>query len=216
VQRQSMRALASIYPGVYSWFTGGATPAYRYSLSSESTAPLIRGQPNCEACSQPRALDARRNLKRLRLANPAVVGRMDKHVRWAHCHHQKSIVVDGHTAFVGGLDMTDHDIDRWDTTAHPFRDGFNWHDICLQIEGEAAADVAQNFAQRWQAVSHETIRPVEVPPNPPGQGVPVQVVRTIAAENYSFAPQGEFGIAWAYRRAISKAKRFIYIENQYL
>src|SRR6185312_2851510 len=34
--------------------------------------------------------------------------------------------------------------------------------------------------------------------------------------NYPFAPQGEYGIAWAYRQAFSRARRFIYLENQYL
>ncbi len=165
---------------------------------------------------QPRARAARRSLKQLRLANPAILGRVDSHVRWTHCHHQKTIVVDGHTAFVGGLDMTDHDIDRWDTTAHPVRAGFNWHDVCLQLAGQAAADVAQNFAQRWQAICHETLTVAGTARDAPGQGAPVQVLRTIPAHTYPFAPHGEFGIAWAYRQALKNAQRFIYIENQYL
>jgi len=165
---------------------------------------------------QPRAVTARRNLKRLRRANPAVHGLVDKHVRLAHCHHQKTIVVDGRIAFVGGLDMTDHDIDRWDTTAHPVRDGFNWHDLCFQLEGEAAQDVARNFAQRWGSVCREDLPIPEPPPSDPAQGVPAQIIRTISAGNYPFAPQGEYGIAWAYRQAFSRARSFIYLENQYL
>ena len=58
---------------------------------------------------RPRTVQARRSLKELRRANPSVRGLVDKHVRLAHCHHQKTIVVDGRIAFVGGLDMTDHD-----------------------------------------------------------------------------------------------------------
>lgn len=165
---------------------------------------------------RPRTVQARRSLKRLRRANPAVRGLVDKHVRLAHCHHQKIIVVDERIAFVGGLDMTDHDYDRWDTTAHPLRDGLNWHDVCLQFEGDAAADVAHNFAQRWHAVCKEEIPPPPAASNRPGEGVAVQVVRTIPAGNYPFAPAGEFGIAWAYRQALGHAKHFIYLENQYL
>jgi phosphatidylserine/phosphatidylglycerophosphate/cardiolipin synthase-like enzyme len=165
---------------------------------------------------QPRAGTARRNLKRLQRANPALHGLVDKHVRLAHCHHQKTIVVDGRIAFVGGLDMTDHDIDRWDTTEHPLRDGFNWHDVCFQLEGEAATDVARNFAQRWHAVCHEHLSISEAPPPEPDQGVAAQVVRTIPAGNYPFAPDGEYGIAWAYRQALGRAQCFIYLENQYL
>jgi phosphatidylserine/phosphatidylglycerophosphate/cardiolipin synthase-like enzyme len=118
--------------------------------------------------------------------------------------------------------MTDFDIDRWDTPAHPLRRGLNWHDACLRLEGEAARDVAHNFAQRWHAVSAEELR---VPASAAGhddeghgapEGVPVQIVRTIPARTYAFAPQGEFGIAWAYRRAFDTATRYIYLENQYL
>ena len=165
---------------------------------------------------RPRATLARRNLKRLRRANPAMHGLVDKHVRIAHCHHQKIIVVDGRIAFVGGLDMTDHDIDRWDTTAHPMRAGFNWHDLCFQLEGEAASDVARNFAQRWHAVGHDNLQAPPAPADDPGHGVPAQIIRTIPAGNYPFAPRGEYGIAWAYRQALGQARRFIYLENQYL
>ena len=165
---------------------------------------------------RPRAGMARRSLKRLRRANPAIHGLVDRHVRLAHCHHQKTIVVDGRVAFIGGLDMTDHDIDRWDTTAHPVRDGFNWHDVSFQLDGEAAMDVARNFVQRWRAVCHDDLPLPEAPLDEPGQGVSAQIVRTIPARNYPFAPHGEYGIAWAYRQALRRARQFIYLENQYL
>jgi phosphatidylserine/phosphatidylglycerophosphate/cardiolipin synthase-like enzyme len=165
---------------------------------------------------QPRAREAKRSLKRLRTANPAIQGRVDKHNRLAHCHHQKTIVVDGRLALVGGLDMTDHDIDRWDTTTHRVRDGFNWHDVCFQIEGKAAGDVARNFAQRWSAVCRQDLPLPAVPAGEPGSGVAAQIVRTIPAGNYPFAPEGEYGIAWAYRQALLRARHFIYLENQYL
>jgi phosphatidylserine/phosphatidylglycerophosphate/cardiolipin synthase-like enzyme len=44
----------------------------------------------------------------------------------------------------------------------------------------------------------------------------VQIVRTIPAKDYRFAPQGEFGIAWAYQQAFRSAHSYIYLENQYL
>jgi phosphatidylserine/phosphatidylglycerophosphate/cardiolipin synthase-like enzyme len=166
---------------------------------------------------KPRAREARRGLERLRKANPRIRGAADKHVHFAHCHHQKTIIVDGRTAFVGGLDMTDFDVDRWDTTHHAMREGLNWHDLCLRLEGEAAADVGRNFIQRWHAVTGETLTLPELaaPPEPAGT-TPVQIVRTLPAKDYPFAPKGEFGIAWAYRQAFRAARSFIYIENQYL
>ncbi len=44
----------------------------------------------------------------------------------------------------------------------------------------------------------------------------MQIVRTIAKDTYAFAPRGEFGIYHTYLRAIQQARRFIYLENQYL
>lgn len=166
---------------------------------------------------RPHAQVARRGLHRLRRANPRVNGITDSHVRFAHCHHQKTIIVDGRIAFVGGLDMADFDVDRWDTTEHALRTGLNWHDLCLRLEGEAAADVGRNFIQRWQAVTGQNIDQPEAPAVPDQSGeAPVQIVRTIPVGNYNFAPRGEFGIAWAYRQAFRDARSFIYIENQYL
>lgn len=166
---------------------------------------------------QPRSIVAKRGLDQMREVNPRVRGCQDKHRRFAHCHHQKTIVVDGRIAFVGGLDMTNFDVDRWDTTAHPVREGLNWHDLCLRLEGEAAKDVARNFIQRWEAVTHEPMALPEGAGTRAGNaGAPVQIVRTIPAGNYAFAPQGEFGIAWAYQQAFRVARRYIYLENQYL
>jgi phosphatidylserine/phosphatidylglycerophosphate/cardiolipin synthase-like enzyme len=60
----------------------------------------------------------------------------------------------------------------------------------------------------------------ELPPGagPQLAGAParVQVVRTIPALTYRFAPQGIFGIAQAYTLAVRRARRFIYLESQYL
>ena len=166
----------------------------------------------------PKAALARQGIAELRQANPRIRGVQDRHKKWSHCHHQKAIVVDGNIAFVGGLDMTNFDVDRWDTTDHPVRSGLNWHDLCLRLEGEAARDVARNFVQRWEAATDEPLAPTTPMKGqtPVVGSSKVQIVRTICADAYSFAPKGEFGIAWAYRAAILAARSFIYLENQYL
>jgi phosphatidylserine/phosphatidylglycerophosphate/cardiolipin synthase-like enzyme len=58
---------------------------------------------------------------------------------------------------------------------------------------------------------------------PPGAGpvvagasARVQVVRTIPALTYRFAPAGIYGVAQAYTLAARRAQRFIYLESQYL
>lgn len=152
----------------------------------------------------------------LACVHPRLRVRVDTHERFAHSHHQKTLVVDGHVAFVGGLDITAFDADRWDIPEHPYRPGRNWHDAHWKIEGPCVADVATNFAQRWNAGAPDD--PVDAPPVPAPiiGGSEAQVQRTVPTGIYTFAPRGIFGIAHAYCRAIARAERFIYLESQYL
>ncbi len=53
-------------------------------------------------------------------------------------------------------------------------------------------------------------------PEVPGPPARVQVVRTIPALTYRFAPAGIYGIAQAYTLAARRARQFIYLESQYL
>ncbi len=134
----------------------------------------------------------------------------------SHCHHQKAIVIDGQIAFVGGMDLTTYAGDRWDANQHELRASVNWHDVQALIEGEAVADVEQNFRQRWQEVTNDTLSPQRDPEFQSTWTTPAQIVRTIPAGRYEFSPRGEFGIRHAYIEAIRCAKRFVYLETQYL
>ncbi len=180
----------------------------------------------------------------------------------AQALHQKFSVVDGTTAFIGGVDLTvcdDGDFNRWDTPAHLFEPADRstelgpsphpWHDVHLRLTGEPAIDVEHNFLQRWEEAgrpwwkrgspplkhlsafyfsgrdkqSQDAERNEEQKDAPPGAGsqVPgeaarVQVIRTIPALTYRFAPAGIYGIAQAYTAAMQRAQRFIYLESQYL
>src|SRR5579863_5121238 len=134
-------------------------------------------------------------------------------------HHQKTAVIDGRLAFVGGLDLimeNSGEYDRWDTKGHPFhsplrlgKDGrmpHSWHDVHVLFEGPAAADVELNFRQRWNAVvslhemSSSLILPEITAPLPrshhaisrvlrAGNDVRLQVTRTIPQGTYRFAPE---------------------------
>ncbi|MDQ6833557.1 MAG: phospholipase D family protein, partial [Chloroflexota bacterium] len=141
---------------------------------------------------------------------------LDDSARLGYCHHQKVVIVDGQVAFVGGMDLTTLGGDRWDTQEHLLRHGPNWHDVQVRIEGEAVADVERTFRQRWQATTGDGDLPQCEPVCDQAWQTPVQIVRTIAKDTYPFAPHGEFGIYHAYIHAIRRARRFIYLENQYL
>lgn len=141
---------------------------------------------------------------------------LDSSAHFTHCHHQKAIVVDGLAAFVGGMDLTTLEGDRWDQHGHALRAGPTWHDVHLRIEGEAVADVEHNFRQRWHATTGADDLPHKEPVYDPAWQTPAQIVRTIPRAVYPFAPRGEFGIHHSYTHALRQARRLIYLENQYL
>jgi phosphatidylserine/phosphatidylglycerophosphate/cardiolipin synthase-like enzyme len=131
-----------------------------------------------------------------------------------HCHHEKTVVIDGQVAFVGGIDMTDFGGDRNDSSDHPARRRLGWHDVGTRLRGPAVADVAAHFALRWRELTGETV-PAPPPPAPCGEHT-VQVVRTVSEVMYDALPQGDFRVLESYTRALRSAREFVYLENQFL
>jgi phosphatidylserine/phosphatidylglycerophosphate/cardiolipin synthase-like enzyme len=138
---------------------------------------------------------------------------LDDRERPLHCHHEKLLIVDGRTAFVGGIDLTDLGGDRFDLHAHLPRGRIGWHDATSRIEGPAVADVAAHFALRWQETTGEDLEPAAAPE---AGSVAVQVVRTIPNGVYDRVPRGDFRILESYVRALRSAERLIYLESQFL
>jgi phosphatidylserine/phosphatidylglycerophosphate/cardiolipin synthase-like enzyme len=131
-----------------------------------------------------------------------------------HCHHEKTIVIDGEVAFVGGIDLTDSAGDRYDTQAHQARRRLGWHDVATRLRGPAIADVNNHFRLRWRELTGERLP--DVPPPAAAGDTTVQVVRTVAEDMYDSLPHGEFKIFESYRRVLRSARESIYIENQFL
>src|SRR5947209_12442786 len=84
-----------------------------------------------------------------------------------HCHHEKTVIVDGELAFVGGIDITDYAGDRYDTSDHPARRRLGWHDVGTRLRGPGVIDVHDHFALRWRELTGEQL---ERPPVPPPAG----------------------------------------------
>ncbi|MCD2441547.1 hypothetical protein LQ757_04565 [Agromyces sp. SYSU K20354] len=154
-------------------------------------------------------------------------------------HHQKAIVVqnaDGRLAFVGGVDVA---LGRWDTPEHPGEDpraaggrtitNDGWHDAHTMIEGPAVDDVEANFRLRWNAhpdanaegrTNAPSRSPAETLDAIPQATHYVQVNRTLprGVPHFSFVDpdEGDPGALRARLNAIRRAKRFVYLEDQYL
>jgi phosphatidylserine/phosphatidylglycerophosphate/cardiolipin synthase-like enzyme len=111
--------------------------------------------------------------------------------------HQKSVVVDGTTAYCGGIDISKLGGDHWDTGNHKnegsgdkplqrFRakklDNKYWHDVQIKVTGNAVAVIERNFIERWQDAAgvNKPDRPFRSHLSSGGRGkTRVQVIRTI-------------------------------------
>jgi phosphatidylserine/phosphatidylglycerophosphate/cardiolipin synthase-like enzyme len=140
---------------------------------------------------------------------------LDARERPFHCHHEKLVVVDDETAFVGGIDLTSLSGDRLDSSEHPPRDGIGWHDTALRLEGPVVADVARHFLVRWHAIAGDGL-PRPDAPAPVEDGVEAQFVRTVPDRLYEPYRDGEWSILESYLRALRAAERLVYLESQFL
>jgi len=149
-------------------------------------------------------------------------------------------------AFVGGIDLChgrrDDSSHRGDPQAVQLNPRYGkqppWHDLQLEIRGPAVGDLAYTFRERWsdptpfdhrnpvrlaiRRITGQPRRPDPLPPpraDPPARGrAAVQVLRTYPAKRppFPFAPDGERSISRAYRKVLGRARRLVYLEDQYL
>jgi len=142
-------------------------------------------------------------------------------------HHSKIVTIDDAVAFVGGLDLAKG---RWDTPEHRPDDrrraDFNeallppHHDIQLAVEGEIAAALGEAARERWRRATRKQLAapvtdavcwPDSLEPDL--TDVKVAVART---EPQFAGAESIREIESLYQDAIAAARRWVYIENQYL
>lgn len=161
----------------------------------------------------PTRAQARHSLQAL-VTGTRIAAALDRRHRPLHCHHEKLVIVDGHCAFVGGIDLTHLAGNRYDNAPHPAGERLGWHDAAALVEGPAVHDVAAHFAMRWREITGERLSAAS-PPEAAGS-TRVQVVRTVPEGTYRALPRGDFSILQAYVGALRSATSLIYLENQFL
>nr|WP_240942517.1 phospholipase D family protein [Planosporangium thailandense] len=148
-------------------------------------------------------------------------------------------------AYVGGIDLCHSRRDDADHRGDPqpvrmagaYGPTPPWHDVQVEIRGPAVADVETVFRERWEdpaPLSRNPLRRLrdrlqggDVTPGPLPERLPdpapcgphaVQLLRTYPyrRKGYAFAPHGERSIARGYLKALSRARRLVYLEDQYL
>ncbi len=157
--------------------------------------------------------------------------RLDDSLPKSACHHQKVIVIDNRLAFVSGGDVG---ADRWDTHAHLDNDphrrlptGARYparHEVSVMIEGPAASSLSQLFIERWKASGGETLAPPQSDPSIEPELWPKHVKPDLWNHRLGIArtaphwkkSQGADEILHLHLEAIARARRSLYIENQYL
>ena len=148
-------------------------------------------------------------------------------------------------AFLGGIDLAhgrrddaDHE---GDPQAVPFSRWYGespaWHDVQVELRGPVVRDVEDVFRERWEdpaALSrlpwqalpdmlrrldrHASRLPAPRPDPPVAGTCAVQLLRTYPNRwpGYPFAPDGERSAARGYAKALGRARRLVYVEDQYL
>ena len=143
-------------------------------------------------------------------------------------HHQKLVVIDGTSAFVGGLDLSANSWDdrkHWAENAERVLAGEQYepyHDVQSFHAGPVAWELARLFQERWLNAGGE---PLALTPGPAADAVPVRKMVPVAARQVAVSVtrgstlvpllEPVMEIRRLYLDAIAAAEKLIYIETQY-
>lgn len=116
-------------------------------------------------------------------------------------NHKKIVIIDGRIAYTGGINVKDEYINGlpWGI----------WNDIHFKVEGSGASGLQSVFLADWYYASGEYLSSSEYYPTAEVFGeIPIQIVNAEPLGMHSNIMEAMF-------TAISRAKRYVYIETPY-
>lgn len=120
--------------------------------------------------------------------------------------HRKICVIDGHTAFTGGVNLSDEYINEWPRFGH-------WLDSGILLKGEAVWTLTAIFLASWD---YNTGQEEQLEPFRPWQYVGEPFVSDGVVQPYTSNPGSESVGAGVYLHLINRARRYLYITTPYL
>lgn len=125
--------------------------------------------------------------------------------RYNNRDHRKICVIDGHTAFTGGINLEDIYINREVRYGH-------WKDTAVMVHGDAARTFTHMFLQMWNSAEPEGIyEPYLIQPGESGVKAPGYVIP------YGDSPlDNELVGEMVYLDIINRANDYLYIMTPYL
>lgn len=121
--------------------------------------------------------------------------------------HRKIVVIDGHTAFTGGINLADEYINAYPKHGH-------WKDTAIMIKGEAVCSFTVMFLSMWDYLRNidEDVDKF-YPKDLPSQSTTYDgYIQPFTDSPLDHEPVGET----VYLNLINKAKKYIYINTPYL
>ena len=119
--------------------------------------------------------------------------------------HRKILVIDGHTAFTGGVNLSDRYINKEEVFGH-------WKDTAVMLKGEAARSFTLLFLQMWNIDEKEPAfgkylnYPAEPAADAPGYVIP-----------YGDSPVDGYRVGeMVYIDILNRAKNYVHIMTPYL
>jgi cardiolipin synthase len=128
-------------------------------------------------------------------------------------NHRKIAVIDGRTAFTGGINLADEYINAKERFGH-------WKDTAVMVEGEAAWCFTLMFMQMWSVSSNSSKFDVQnelIKYNPWNQNTLLEINTESFVQPYSDSPMADERVGKnVYLHIIHSAARYVYINTPYL